>query len=314
MTEHLRCYSFRQLSPFQGYYHIIETKDAQAVTRDGIVWQINVKTIVPTQSWGVFEAKTSRRAVLFGFWEQDHGFKRLPINPLVDTEKVEQSAQPLLNNIAVLTKRLAFKPTDDYELWLLDKVHQQPLVLVASASQAPLTVPKRQRWHATTTGELGFIAPSLRNDIEHADVKHDLSHGTHFYREAIERLISEEAAPGARWFKRTEAGTGIAVNEQGEETSADLSLKKTAFPPCLIRDKWDDARAAKLVADYIRWQAPLLLQLFRLDASMRQELEILARQSPEKVARYHNLYPEIIDHQQINAALVEAVITRAQNL
>jgi hypothetical protein len=68
-----------------------------------------------------------------------------------------------------------------------------------------------------------------------------------------------------------------------------------------------------LVADYIRWQAPLLLQLTRLDASTRQKLEILARQAPEKVARYHNLYPEIIDQQQINAALVAAVMTQARN-
>ncbi|MGD8592259.1 MAG: hypothetical protein PVF82_05465 [Gammaproteobacteria bacterium] len=52
MTESLHCYSFRQLSPFQGYYHIIETEGTQAVTRDGTAWQINVKTIVPAQGWG----------------------------------------------------------------------------------------------------------------------------------------------------------------------------------------------------------------------------------------------------------------------
>ena len=73
MTESLHCYSFRQLSPFQGYYHIIETEGTQAVTRDGTAWQINVKTIVPAQGWGTFGSKSQRRAVLFGFWEQDQG-------------------------------------------------------------------------------------------------------------------------------------------------------------------------------------------------------------------------------------------------
>jgi hypothetical protein len=313
MTESLHCFSFRQLAPFQGFFHIIETQDAQAVTRDGLVWQINVKAIVPSESWGTFGTKIQRRAVLFGFLDQDHAIKRLPINPLVNVEKVERSVQPILDNIAKLAKRLPFKPTDDYELWLLDKTDQQPLVLMASASQVPLAMPKRLRWHATTTSELGFIAPSLHKEIEQGDPTHNLSQGAHLYREAIERLISEAAAPGARWYKRTEAADGIAVNEQGEQISADLTLQKSAFPPCLIRDNWDDMRAANLVADYVRWQAPLLLQLFGLDASTRQKLELFARQAPEKVARCHILYPEIIDQQQINAALVETVMIRAQN-
>ncbi|WP_455218572.1 hypothetical protein, partial [Kaarinaea lacus] len=64
--------------------------------------------------------------------------------------------------------------------------------------------------------------------------------------------------------------------------------------------------------EYIGWQAPLLLQLRGLEFAIRQKLEILARQAPEKVAHYYNLYPEFIDQQQINAALVEAVMKRAQ--
>jgi hypothetical protein len=251
--------------------------------------------------------------VLFGFWERDQGVKRLPINPLINIDRVERSVQPILDNIAMMARHLPFKPADDYELWLLDKTKQLPLVLVASASQAPLTMPKRLRWHATTTSELGFVAPSLDNEIEQDNVRHDLSHRKHLYREAIERLISDQAGSEARWYKRTQAASGNAVNEQGEPVSADFALQKTAFPPCLIRDKWGDARAAHLVADYIRWQVPLLLQLTRLDASTRQKLEILARQAPEKVAQYHKLYPEIIDQQQINAALVAAVMTQARN-
>jgi hypothetical protein len=65
-------------------------------------------------------------------------------------------------------------------------------------------------------------------------------------------------------------------------------LEKTAFPYCLIRETWDQSRNMALVADYIRWQAP------------------------ESVVQFHNLYPEIIDRQQINAALVEARMMEAQ--
>ncbi|WP_455209717.1 hypothetical protein [Kaarinaea lacus] len=312
MNKEFHCYSFRQLSPFQGYYHIIEIQDCQAVTRDGLSWQINVKTIVPMQEWGSFGATSQRQAVLFGFWDKDHGIKRLPLNPLVSADKVEQSVRPILENIEQLAVRLPFKPIDDYEFWLLDKFHQQPLVLLASASLPPLAAPKRLRWNASTTSELGFIAPSIQNEIRQQDTAQGQPHEAHYCREAIERLIREEAAPTAQWYKRTQAGVGIAVNGQGDEKEAAQNLQKNAFPPCLIRESWDSERATQLVAEYIGWQAPLLLQLRGLEFAIRQKLEILARQAPEKVAHYYNLYPEIIDQQQINAALVEAVMKRAQ--
>jgi hypothetical protein len=83
----------------------------------------------------------------------------------------------------------------------------------------------------------------------------------HLYREAVERLIREAASPAARWVKRTETGTGIAVDAQGRQTEEQRQLDKSLFPPCLIREVWDRPRDTELVADYIRWQAPLLLQL-----------------------------------------------------
>jgi hypothetical protein len=101
------------------------------------------------------------------------------------------------------------------------------------------------------------------------------------------------------------------VDSQGQERSGRL-LDKTAFPQCLIRESWDKSRDMELVADYIRWQAPLLLQLPYLETDVRKKLEILARQALERVAQFHNLYPEIIDRQQINAALVEARMKEAQ--
>ncbi|KPJ96516.1 MAG: hypothetical protein AMJ53_00575 [Gammaproteobacteria bacterium SG8_11] len=308
MTESQpHCYSFRKLSPFQGFYHIIETHDAQAVTRDGLSWQINVKTTVPAQEWGSFGAKTQKQAILFGFWDKVQGMQQLPLNPIVSVDKIKRAVQPILENIASLSERLPFQPIDHYELWLLDKIQQQPLVLLASTSQPPLKYPKPLRWHASTTNDLGFIAPSLRAEIGDSQDK------PHIYREAVERLIREETLPSVQWYERTTTAGGIAVDNRGIALDSSLSLEKAVFPPCLIRETWEDSRAANLIADYIRWQAPLLLQLTQLDSETRKTLEILARQEPEKVAQFHNLYPEIADQQQINAALVEAVMKRAQN-
>jgi hypothetical protein len=69
----LHCYSFRRLSPYQGYYHLIETGGTQAVTRDGLSWQVNAQTLIPVQRQGSISGETQKRVVLFGFWEQEQG-------------------------------------------------------------------------------------------------------------------------------------------------------------------------------------------------------------------------------------------------
>lgn len=307
----LRCYSFRQLSPYQGYYQIVETEDAQAVSRDGVSWQINVRTTIPVKQWGSFGESAQKRAVLFGFWEKERGLKRLPINPLARMDKVEMAVQPLLSQMVSLTLRLPFPPIDDYELWLLDHERRQPLVLVASSSAPPLVIPKTLRWHATATSDLSFIAPSLNAD----KVKDEGNppQESHVYRDALERLIRDESAPDAQWYLRTGSGAGIAVDAQGKELENGHCLASAEFPQCLIRESWQQPADARLVADYIRWQAPWLLQLPQLETDTRERLEKLARQTADKVAQYHALYPCVVNQQEVNAALVEAVMKRAQS-
>ena len=81
------------------------------------------------------------------------------------------------------------------------------------------------------------------------------------------------------------------------------------FDPRIVAKPAD----ARLVADYIRWQAPWLLQLPRLETGTRERLEKLARQAADKVAQYHALYPCVVNQREMNAALVEAVMKRAQS-
>ncbi|MGD8572537.1 MAG: hypothetical protein PVH98_08745 [Gammaproteobacteria bacterium] len=70
--------------------------------------------------WGSIDAKSQQRAVLFGFWDQQHGLDRLPVNPIVNIGKLEHTVRPVLDNIELMAPQLPFTPIDDYELWLLD--------------------------------------------------------------------------------------------------------------------------------------------------------------------------------------------------
>jgi hypothetical protein len=115
-------------------------------------------------------------------------------------DKLEQAVHPLLDNITELANRLPFTPVDLYELWLLDTVKQQSVVLLASTSKPPLTSPKPPRWHAALTTDLGFIAPSFPIEIAPDEADSSRPRESHLYREAIEQLIRQAAAPVAQWY------------------------------------------------------------------------------------------------------------------
>ena len=69
----------------------------------------------------------------------------------------------------------------------------------------------------------------------------------------------------------------------------------------------------QLAADFHAWQAPWLLALPDISQSLRAELEQHARAQAEVVEKMHRLYPTIVDEKVIKAALVKAVMCRAQH-
>jgi hypothetical protein len=75
---------------------------------------------------------------------------------------------------------------------------------------------------------------------------------------------------------------------------------------------WEDEEERSLVADYIAWKAPQLLQLRGLSSENRERLEHLAVMQAEVVERLWRLYPDIHNKELLNRARVEAKI-RASN-
>jgi hypothetical protein len=107
-------------------------------------------------------------------------------------------------------------------------------------------------------------------------------------------MVEERAGtkPRAAWFERSDADEGD-------------------FPPCLIREDWQDAKEQELCDRYIRRLAPRLLMLQGLSRTARERLENAAREHVFEIERFHALYPEVVDQRLMKAARVEARMRRA---
>ena len=82
-------YSQRLLNPFRGSMNIIEYKGAEAVTQDGINWDIYVKNnelIKDLSSTKNIQISDIR----YGRWSQKEGLTRGPIYPSDDFKHMEE--------------------------------------------------------------------------------------------------------------------------------------------------------------------------------------------------------------------------------
>ena len=107
-------------------------------------------------------------------------------------------------------------------------------------------------------------------------------------------MVAERAGqrPKARWFNRHEHETEI-------------------FPPLMIREDWPEESQMQLCQRYIQRQAPRLLMLHGLSHDDRQRLESSCRPHAMEVARFCEVYPEVIDKALIQALRVEARLRAA---
>jgi len=180
---------------------------------------------------------------------------------------------------------------DYFEFWLLDEKTQLPLVLLDTTSIEADTNPQHYagEWRPSQS-----VANSFQSE-----------YGSF---EDLTTLVSKAAgkAHRARWYKRDNAGNGIDTDNQ--------KLTVDKFPTLLVQMNNFENKIQKLIQDYFYWDAPALLQLQHLTNQQRQELETYAWQQPLKVEHLHHLYPEILDKDGLEVALVKAkLIGKSEN-
>jgi hypothetical protein len=291
-------YSQRLLNPFRGVMNVIRYRAAEAVTTDGIEWEIYVSNDELLAGLDP-DAHVQTSDIRYGHWSQQGGLKRGPIFPSADFKRMEAMGAVVYEALLQHHDRLPFPLRDRYELWLLDQQHR-PLCLLDSAVDAAdivLDVP------------LHWRAGNLCADLFRPQIAEPAQAAT----QLAQRINALTATPAtAQWFWREADGTAIPFHAINLATPVTSVLGEEHFPPFFIREQHADPALTDLVQAFLQWQAPWLLLLQNLTQSRRFELEQHARAQALLVEQHFRLYPEIADASFLRAARVEAMLRNSQ--
>lgn len=297
----VECYAQRLLNPYRGTMHTIKYEAAEAVTLDGVHWDIYVSNDsllvgLDANRW------TQITDIRFGAWSARTGLKRGPIYPSDDFLQMEEMGAIVYQYLTQVHHKVPFPFRDRFELWLLDQ-EGQPLALLNSVvEEREIDLETAIEWRAGYVARDHFVSDALpASGVAPSD--------------QLTRHINARAGtqPVAQWIRREADGSGIGLRGIGyADVFEGRRLPATAFPPLLFTTDWMDDAHRRLAADFHAWQAPWLLALPDMAIHLRGELEQHARGQAEVVEKLHRLYPATVDEKAIKAALVEAVMCRAQ--
>lgn len=282
----MRYYSVRRLSPYRGTIQIVELPGFRALSADGETWRVQV-------------LGRGARFSSQGVWRPDGG------GSLIETERTRACIEALRAR-----PQLPFPLADSLELWLLDARAGRPLALLASTLPEHSPPPIAEiGWRTAFAADDDFVAPSLDPHAPRATAPPPIPH-----REVLARCIQKEVGPRprAQWFRRLSDGSGIGLAGCRLEPGwSGRRLAPEAFPELLLREQWETEREVKLVRDYHDWLSPWLLTHSRLRRATRDRLERAACRYPERLYAVRQLLPEIINHDLVKVALVEACLRRS---
>lgn len=299
----VECYAQRLLNPFRGAVHVIRHAAAEAVTTDGVHWDIYVSNDALVADLPQ-DCQVQTSDIRYGSWSAAQGLKRGPINLYDDFLAMEAMGARVYEQLLRLHDRVPFAYADHYELWLLDR-ESQPLALLASARNEREMAQDRtgRRWQAGYAARERFTSTALPKEatVTAADYLCDYINGR------------AGPSPQVQWFERQADGSGLGLRSAATPASlADRRLAAAAFPRYILSEEGHDAQYRRLIDDYHAWLAPWLLLLQGLAPDIRAELERQARTQALEVARQYRLYPEVANQAELNAALVESVLLNSQ--
>ena len=146
-TGDIRAYAIRRVNPFLGVLQVIETEGGRAVSSNGVVWEIELRT-ERSGMWGSLNQHIKEAVYYrFGLWSAEEGLVNRPLAPHLDRDPLISQCDILIKCIEERLQLLPFKLIDNRELWLFDKDQQQPLALLASQKHGdkPLS-PEPKYW------------------------------------------------------------------------------------------------------------------------------------------------------------------------
>ncbi len=300
-------YAQRLLNPFRGTLQTIAYESAEAVSTDGVHWDIYVRNDELVKDLeNSYQVQTSD--IRYGSWSIDKGLKRGPVFPSEDFQRMEEMGAVVYEHLLQAHEQAPFSLRDNYELWLLDGAGL-PLALLDSAVYArDMDLRKSIDWRAGLACREHFHA-DVMEQIQQDEV--EKTSAGDYLTQYINRLAGASAA--AQWFHRQPGGDGLGL--QGINLPSaweDRRLGKQAFPGYMLNPQGHDPLHNDLIEAFFNWQAPWLLLLQGLPAEQRRALERHARPRALVIEKQFKLYPEIVDTALIKAARVEAMLRNGQ--
>lgn len=290
----IECYAQRLLNPFRGTMQVIKFASAEAVSTDGLHWDIYVSNEALRQG---LDGPVQVSDIRYGSWSAGRGLKRGPIYPSADFRRMEAMAAVVYEHLLQVRERVPFPLRDRFELWLLDR-SGLPFALLESRLEAPQALP-----------ETGLVwRPGL---AARARFGTDEAAGACADRLAAAVAANAAEAPALQWFERSQDGGGTGLLGLNLVPAwLGRILPAAAFPELLL-GRPESPEAGRLVEAFQAWQAVWLLTL-PLSQAMRTRLEREARRQVTLVEGLVRLYPEIVDPTVLNAARVEARLLQSQ--
>jgi hypothetical protein len=295
------CYSQRLLNPFRGTMCCIQYQSAEAVTANGVKWDIYVSN-AGLLSGLPGNRRTQVSDIRYGTWSAQTGLKRGPLYPSDDFRAMEDMGAVVYEHLLRVHDKLPFPFLDNFELWLLD-TQGRPLALLDSALTAgDIDMRQAGAWNPGLNCRKTFMSAAvgeLGADPATAGASGDYLAGYINSRAG--------ASPVAQVFARGEDGSGTGLPDSKLDSGfSNRVLPPEAFPETLLDTRHHDAAHQELINDFIAWQAPWLLLLPTLDTETRRRYERQARSQPVKLVQHYHLYPAIADSAVVDAARVEA--------
>jgi hypothetical protein len=296
----IECYAQRLLNPFRGVVHTIRYQSAEAVTTDGVEWDIYVANDALLDGLGRAGRRAQISDIRYGHWSAEKGLKRGPLFPSDDFKRLEDMGAVVYEHLLQVHRDVPFTFRDQFELWVLDR-NDLPLALLHSVRTDSETDTRPPLdWRAGMAAQESFQSTAIASLKESA--------GTY-----LTRHVNHLASGVVQWFRRSDDGAGLGLHTlNGGDHLRGRVLEAEAFPPLFIATGGMDEAHTRLVHDYHAWQAPWMLLLPHLDAATRSALEICARQQAEMIEKLCRLYPAVIDRATVQAARVEAALLRCQ--
>ena len=198
----LECYAQRLLNPFRGVMNIIAYQGAEAVTTDGVHWDIYVRDTELVQDLANSN-RVQTSDIRYGSWSAEQGLKRGALYPSDDFKVLEHRGAIVYEHLLNQHRQVPFPLTDAFELWLLDS-NDRPLALLHSAvREEDLELDCHIDWRAGQECRRQFHSEAMQS-LER-DAGTQASAG-----EYLTRHINARAGgmPRAQWFRRTPDNRG----------------------------------------------------------------------------------------------------------